>query len=632
MADTSYQLAHKLALKEARARTARHEDPCLPALEQLLPHLNSLNETDLGVLTIDLDQVAGTRTAARRDAFSASFYPLLDPGSEFAAKWSALAAAHLREGIQEPILAVEYLNRFYVVEGHKRVSVLRFYGAGTVEARVSRLIPERSDAPEVRVYYEFLDFYRVTRVNYILFDQLGSYPALLELLGGEDGKVWDDERRRDFFADVTRFRRALRETEVGGELSRDEALLRYLQILGYEHLQQRSPAELKADLAAIAPELREEGADPVLMTSPELQPRSVISRIIRPPQRSLKAAFLHDKNPDSSFWTYGHEQGRLAVEEMLGDRVDTLSCFDMLQEDVGKRIKDLVEEGFDMLFTTTPKLLPAALAAAADYPGLKVLNCSLNVSHPILRVYYARMYEAKFLTGVIAGSLSVNGSIGYVCNYPVYSAPASINAFALGARMVNPRSRVVLRWSTVPDSRIAESFSENRVTAVSGQDSFVPASQRQELGLFLTQDGQPQNVAYSRWNWGSTYKKIIGSVLDGSWDTLSGAAEAGQTINYWWGLASGAVDVVLGDALPAQTLSLVRFLRQSIIDGSLHPFDGPVYDQAGALRIADGEVLSPEQILRMNWLVDSVEGSIPRIEELTPEAQELVRIQGVMRE
>ena len=144
MADNTYQQAHKLGLKEMKARTAKHEDPYLPSLEEELSHLSGLGEEDLGCIRVDIDQIAGTRSTARREAFSPAFYPLLEDNSEFAAKWSALAQSHLKEGIRDAIVAVEYLNRFYVVEGHKRVSVLRYFGAATVQAEVRRLLPPRS--------------------------------------------------------------------------------------------------------------------------------------------------------------------------------------------------------------------------------------------------------------------------------------------------------------------------------------------------------------------------------------------------------------------------------------------------------------------------------------------------------
>ena len=395
MADITYQQARKIGLKEVRMRTSRHEDPFLPALEELLPHMNSLNEVSLGSIRIDIDQVVGTRSAARREAFSASFYPLLEESSEFAAKWASLAASHLQDGIRDPIVAVEYLNRFYVVEGHKRVSVLRFFGAATVRAEVRRLMPERSDDPEIQVYYEFLDFYRITHINYIRFSHLGSYPALIQLLCGEDRTPWDEDRQRSFFSGVYRFRKAYRVSQLSSSLTQDGALLRYLQIFGLQAFMTRTPTELKNDLAAITPELisMKNESSPVLLTDPAEAPRGILSRIVRPGVRDLKAAFLHDKNPETSFWTYAHEQGRLAAQEALGERVETKSEFNMLERDFDAVIRELKEEGCDMVFTTTPRLLSPTLTAAAAYPDIKFLNCSLNVSHPLLRCYYPRLHQ-----------------------------------------------------------------------------------------------------------------------------------------------------------------------------------------------------------------------------------------------
>ena len=530
---------------------------------------------------------------------------------------------------------MEYLNRFYVVEGHKRVSVLRFFGAATVRAEVKRLIPPRSDEPEIAVYYEFLDFYKVTRVNYILFSRPGAYPAMLRLLCGEDDTPWDEDRRRSFFSDVTRFRKVFSASPLSDALTQDEALMRYLEIFGAATLSGRSLAELKTDLAVIVPELKSvtNESEPVLVTDPaDNQPRSILSRIVHPSVKTLRAAFLHDKDPGSSYWTYAHEQGRLAAQEALGERLETESRFNMLDGDFDATMRELADKGTDMVFSTTPRLLPSTLTAAAAYPNIKFLNCSLNVSHPILRCYYARMYEAKFLTGVIAGALSENRNVGYVCDYPIYSMPASINAFALGVRMVNPRARVLLEWSTVQGADIDRRFANYGVTAISGQDSLTQDERRLRTGLFLCLEDRPVNIARSFWNWGAFYQKIFSSVLDGSWGELNSTSDAGQTINYWWGLSAGVVDVLVGEKVPAETARLVALLRRSVADGSFRPFDGPIYDQRGDLRIREGELLTAHQILLMDWLVENVDGEIPKLEQLTPPAQELVKIQGIHRD
>jgi basic membrane lipoprotein Med (substrate-binding protein (PBP1-ABC) superfamily) len=637
MASTSYQQALRLGQKEARACLSRGEDPYLPALESIVPSLSTLNEESLGVVQVYLDQVVGTRTESRRNAFSRSFYPLLEEHSEFADKWSSLARHHLNEGIQDPIIALEYLNHFYVVEGHKRVSVMRAYGAPTIQANVTRILPPKSDTLESQVYYEFLDFYRITHVNFIQFHDLGKYPHLLALLDPEAQEVWDMERRREFSAAAALFRQCLRSSSAKGIHDPDEALLRYLSIFGYSHLQSRTPTQLRSELESILTELVSEttGSGPTLLMEPEeghggSTSRSLLDRL-RKPAQPLKIAFLHDKSATASYWTYAHEEGRRFLDQVFGDRIQTASYFNMLQEDPAARIRQLVEDGVQMIFTTTPRLLDATLNAAAKFPHVKFLNCSLNISHPIVRTYYGRMYEAKFLTGVIAGALSENGRIGYVTNYPIRGSVASINAFALGAQMANPSAQVYLEWSTIPNVNIGARFQWNQISVISGQDMCVSDTPRQNFGVFLVGHGKPHNVALSFWHWGEFYKRIIESVLDGSWSNLNAATDAGHAINYWWGLSSGVIDIKYNHAVPPQTAKLVELLRGSIMDGSFLPFEGPVYDHHGRLRIQPDQTLMPDEIIQMDWLVSNVVGSLPDPQELTPDAQALVRILGIPR-
>jgi basic membrane lipoprotein Med (substrate-binding protein (PBP1-ABC) superfamily) len=634
MASSTYQQALRLGQKEARAYTARGEDPYLPALEAMLPSLATMHEEPLGLVTVSLDQVVGTRTESRRNAFSRSFYPLLEEHSEFADKWSSLARHHLEEGIQDPIVALEYLNKFYVVEGHKRVSVLRHFGAPTVQATVTRVLAPRTEDLENRVYYEFLDFYRITKVNYIQFHDLGNYKELLDLLDPQQDGPWDLDKRREFSSACAKFRQALRSSSAKNIRDMDEALLRYLTIFGYPHLISRTSGELKSELQTIFTELLSETTDsePALLMEPgeqqTIQPPSLLTRL-RGQSSKLKIAFLHDKSATNSYWTYAHEEGRRYVAEELGDRIETVSRFNLLQGDPAQEIRQLVEEGYQMIFTTTPRLLDVTLNAAAKFPQVKFLNCSVNISHPLVRTYYGRMYEAKFLTGVIAGALSENGRIGYLANYPIYGTVASINAFALGAQMANPHAQVFLEWTCFPSQDLEAKFQWNKISVVSGQDMCASGAPRRNYGVFLMSHGRMRNVALSFWHWGEFYKKIIRSVLDGSWSHLNSTTDAGHAINYWWGLSSGVIDVTYDHAVPPQTVRLVELLRDNISDGSFLPFEGPVYDHHGRLRIGQHQHLSPSEIIQMNWLSSNVVGSIPGPELLPPDAQDLVRVLGV---
>ncbi|WP_434006996.1 hypothetical protein, partial [Faecalibaculum rodentium] len=134
-----YEQARKIGLRCVKTRAAEGLDPYLPALED--EKLKILKTQELPVTAIPLDRVTGTRTRGRTNSFAADFMPLLEPASEFAGKWTRLYEAQLEEGIREPILCVEYLGHFYVQEGNKRVSVLKYLKAPEIMAKVTRLIP-----------------------------------------------------------------------------------------------------------------------------------------------------------------------------------------------------------------------------------------------------------------------------------------------------------------------------------------------------------------------------------------------------------------------------------------------------------------------------------------------------------
>lgn len=634
MGAATYARALKAGQKEYKSRLSLGQDPYLPALEKQITHANIAGEEPLGLVSIPMELIAGTRTGARRDCFSASFLPLLEENSEFAAKWAALAQAHLEEGIRDPITAVEYMNRYYVVEGNKRVSVLRYFGCPSVTGTVVRLLPVPSDTPEYKLYQEFLAFYRSTSINFIQFYHPGKYAQLQQLLDRDDHRPWDFERRREFFADCTRFRRAFYEVQDQTEMDRDEALLRYLQIYGYNHLRVRIPSELLRDLNTILAELNAgvERVDPALSMEPEdaeEQP-GFFRMLIETRPRSMKVAFLHDKSPETSWWTEAHEKGRIYAQDRLGAQIETISFFNMLQTDPEAKIAELAQEGYRLIFTTTPRLLGVTLRAAAKYPNVKFLNCSLNTRHPILRTYYGRMYEAKFLTGALAGACSENGRIGYICNYPVFGSPASINAFALGAQMVSASAKVHLEWSTVPESNIFTNFRQQQVDIVSGHDLYSADQQRWGAGVFSINTPLNDALAVSFWNWGKIYERIISGAMYGMWYSPGFVDQKGKALNYWWGLSSDAVQVNLSDQVPSGTRRLITMLEEGIKDKRFPVFAGPIYDQEGNLRVKEGERFSPIQIVQMDWLVSNVVGSIPKPEELNPEARALVEISGVM--
>ena len=247
-----------------------------------------------------------------------------------------------------------------------------------------------------------------------------------------------------------------------------------------------------------------------------------------------------------------------------------------------------------------------------------------------MRTYYSRIYEGKFITGVIAGAMSGDGNIGYVASNPIFGVPASINAFAMGAQMVNPRARIRLKWSCVDEDPMGDLMREG-VSVLSNRDLPAPDRVREPWGLCQLQpDGHLKPLASPYWHWGNFYVKIIRSIFNGGWEALS--ANGDKAVNYWWGMNSRVVDVLLSEDLPAGVRQLVKILQLGVTGGSIEPFRRPLRSQDGQVR-SDGERwFSPEEILHMDWLCDCVEGVIPAFTDLLPMSRSIVRLQGVYRD
>lgn len=284
-----------------------------------------------------------------------------------------------------------------------------------------------------------------------------------------------------------------------------------------------------------------------------------------------------------------------------------------------------------MIFATTPTLISACRKLAAKYPGIRILNCSASMPYAGVRTYYSRIYEGKFITGAIAGAMSRDGEIGYVASNPIFGVPASINAFALGARLTNPRARIRLKWFCVEEDAMRALASQG-VEVISNRDIPSPDRIGEPWGLCQAEpDGTLHSLASPYWHWGNFYVKLVRSIFSGGWDELN-VQEEERAVNYWWGMSSRTVDVLLSPDLPAGVTQLVQILRRGIIDGSIEPFRRPIRSQDGQVRNDGEKWFSPEEILHMDWLCEGVEGSIPAYDQLLPVSRTLVRLQGVYRD
>ncbi len=635
MAADEYSLALKKGQREYKELTAAGRNPHPVVLDEILPPSFTDSIQEVGLLEIPAERIVGVKSAGRITAFSASFRPLLESKTEFASKWMNLCKAHLGEaGIHDPILCYEYLGDFYVQEGNKRVSVLRHFGAPRIPGIVRRVLPARTDDPRIRAYYEFLDFFKASRLYTVQFRRPGDYARLLKHLGKKTEDVWTEADRRNFNAYYHYFQEAFQALNNGQEeVLCEEALLLWLDLYPYQDLGRLTAAELRTTLAALWEDVVSTSQEAVQMeTKPqEAAKAGILERLLSVPDH-LNIAFVHQMSPEESIWVQSHEEGRRHIEEVFGGKITTRSYFGASNpEKAESAIEQAIADGAQVVFTTAPPLSRATLKAAVAYPKIRFLNCSVSQAYSSIRTYYGRIFEAKFITGAIAGAMAQNNRIGYIASYPIFGAPASINAFAMGAQMTNPRAQVELRWTCVKGAP-QEDFFADGIRVISNREPTRDQMQQDfcNYGTYLMDDmGELIPLGSPIWVWGKFYEFVIRNIMNGGWKADKGE---GKAVNYWLGMDSGVIDLDLSRKLPAGVRQMAKILRYGLLSGQLDPFRRRIIAQDGSIKNDGTTTLTPEQLLRMDWLVENVVGAIPPFEEIELRSQPLIRELGIYRD
>ena len=636
-AKDEYLRALKLGQREYKEHLSAKRDPYPRVLDDILPDATAETTQNVGLVEIPMDRIVGTKSGGRIWAFTAGFQPLLDVDSEFANKWITLCMANMSdEGIRDPITCFEYLGEFYVQEGNKRVSVLKYFGAARIPAYVKRILPVQDGSPRVKAYNEFLEFYKATGLYTVRFCRPGDYQKLLSALGKEPGEAWTDREKLTFNAYFQYFRDAFE--VLNGQLldlQPEDALLIWLRVYPYRDLGELTGEELKKTLTAIWDDLTAIAQpEPVKVeTSTPKAKGGILNRIITAGPEHLNVAFIHQLDCEQSGWVKAHEEGREHLEQVMGSAVTVRSYFHADSDAAAEEMLDAaVADGAQVVFTTSPQLGRATLKAAVKNPKVKFLNCSVNVPFSSIRTYYSRVYEGKFITGAIAGAMADGNRIGYIASYPIFGEPASINAFALGALMTNPRATIDLRWSCQSGSHVAD-FVRKGIRVISNRE--IPSQDPIYLdfcnyGTYqVGDDGVLTPLGSPFWQWGKFYENVIRSIRSGTWE---GSKDSPQAVNYWWGMDTGVVDIKLSDKLPEGVRILAEHLCDDLRGGFIDPFRRKIIAQDGSLKNDGTHTFTPDEILHMDWLCHNVEGRIPRFDEILPMSRAMVRELGVYKD
>ncbi len=331
----------------------------------------------------------------------------------------------------------------------------------------------------------------------------------------------------------------------------------------------------------------------------------------------LKAGFVYVSPITEAGWTQQHDQGRKAVEQALGDQVKTTFVADVPEgADAERVIRDLANQGHQIIFTPSFGYMEPTLKVAKDFPNVKFESVTGYKTAPNVAASNARYYEGRYLAGIAAGRMTRTHVAGYVAGFPIPEVLQGINAFTLGMRSVNPQASVKVIWLNAwfdpPKEREAAISLFNQDADVlafhTGSTAVMAAAQeRGKLAVAYHSDMRKvapdaQIVAVTH-QWGEHYTRRVKAVMDGSW----------QSGSVWGGVKEGLIRVGdFGPKVPKKVQDEVLARQKQIGEGKLHPFTGPIVDNEGRPVLAKGQRLTDEQILNMNYLVQGVVGKATR--------------------
>jgi simple sugar transport system substrate-binding protein len=332
----------------------------------------------------------------------------------------------------------------------------------------------------------------------------------------------------------------------------------------------------------------------------------------------LKVCFVYSNPIGESGWTYQQELGRKDLVAAMGDKITTKYVENVPEgPDAERVIRNYVQEGCKVIFAPSFGFMEPTIKVARTAPrGVIFMQGTGYKTAPNVAVYNARYYEGRYVEGVIAGYMSKNGNVGYVGAFPIPEVVQGINAFTLGLRGVNPKARVHLVWVNSwydpgkerdAANALIKLGSDVLAYATSGVSIVTLGEQKgvYTLGYYsdMSKFGPKTNLSSIVMNWGPFDQKTVEEVLAGTW-------KSGST---WGGLKDQMIKMApLNPVIPADVREKVAKVERDIADGTLQPFAGPVVDQDGKTRVAAGQVVSGQELDNMNYLVQGVDGLMPK--------------------
>ena len=330
----------------------------------------------------------------------------------------------------------------------------------------------------------------------------------------------------------------------------------------------------------------------------------------------LKVGFVYVGPVGDGGWSFAHDNARKAIEKEFGDKIQTTMVENVPEgADTERVVRDLVGQGYKMVFGTSFGFMEPMLKVAADNPEVKFEHATGYKTAPNLRTYDSRTYEGAYMAGVIAGAMTKSGTLGVVGSVPIPEVVRNSNSFTLGAQLTNPniKTRVVWvnDWHNPPKETEAATSLINGGADVLFQNTDSPAVLKtaESMGKRafgwdsdMTSYGPKAHLGSAIINWTPYYTKAVGDALDGKWAT-------GQS---WWGVKEGAIDLVsLAADVPEAAKAKLDEVRAGLKAGTYHIWKGPLSDNAGTEVLAKDTVADDKFLGDVKWYVKGVEGKVP---------------------
>ena len=332
-------------------------------------------------------------------------------------------------------------------------------------------------------------------------------------------------------------------------------------------------------------------------------------------QEPFKVAFVYIGIPGDLGWTFEHDRGRLGAVEALGDKIETSFAENVPEgPDATRVIRQFAQKGYDMIWTTSFGYMDPTLEVAEEFPDVIFEHCSGYKSADNMGNYFGRIYQARYLSGMVAGSATETNVIGYVGAFPIPEVVRGINAFTLGVLKSNPDAVVKVVWTNtwydpVVEREAAVALLDAGADVIAQhQDTTEPQKAAQERGVWSV--GYHSDMAKfvgdsvlvsAMWEFSGYYTEQIEAAMNGTWKSQA----------YWGGLNDGVVKLSdFSPLVPQDVKDAVMAEKGKIESGEWDVFNGPVYNQAGELVVEEGSAPSDGDLLGMSWFVKGVEGSV----------------------